>query len=103
MPFAQSEATRWISPAEILEYLAAGVPPVSTRVGDVAADWGRGDLVAIASGREAVLQALERSITRPRAKWRAEADGTLTWLSWNITWLRMRRLIEDSLRHRRTA
>jgi glycosyltransferase involved in cell wall biosynthesis len=38
MPFALNEATRSISPTKSLEYLAAGLPVVSTRVPDVVAD-----------------------------------------------------------------
>ncbi len=38
MPFALNEATRSISPTKTLEYLAAGLPVVSTRVPDVVAD-----------------------------------------------------------------
>ncbi len=40
MPFALNEATRSISPTKTLEYLAAGLPVVSTRVADVVADFG---------------------------------------------------------------
>jgi len=39
MPFAMNEATRSISPTKTLEYLAAGLPVVSTRVPDVVADY----------------------------------------------------------------
>ncbi|MFN2606665.1 MAG: glycosyltransferase [Acidimicrobiales bacterium] len=39
MPFALNEATRSISPTKTLEYLAAGLPVVSTRVPDVVADY----------------------------------------------------------------
>ncbi|MCU1371003.1 MAG: glycosyltransferase family 1 protein [Ilumatobacteraceae bacterium] len=38
MPFALNEATRSISPTKTLEYLAAGLPVVSTRVPDVVAE-----------------------------------------------------------------
>lgn len=38
MPFALNEATASISPTKTLEYLAAGLPVVSTRVPDVVAD-----------------------------------------------------------------
>ena len=41
MPFALNEATRSISPTKTLEYLAAGLPVVCTRVPDVVADYGR--------------------------------------------------------------
>jgi glycosyltransferase involved in cell wall biosynthesis len=39
MPFALNEATRSISPTKTLEYLAAGLPVVSTRVPDVVAGY----------------------------------------------------------------
>ncbi|GER23074.1 hypothetical protein NCCP1664_15700 [Zafaria cholistanensis] len=39
MPFALNEATRRISPTKTLEYLAAGLPVVSTRVPDVVTDY----------------------------------------------------------------
>jgi len=39
MPFALNEATRSISPTKTLEYLAAGLPVVSTRVPDVVTDY----------------------------------------------------------------
>jgi glycosyltransferase involved in cell wall biosynthesis len=38
MPFALNDSTRSISPTKSLEYLAAGLPVVSTRVPDVVAD-----------------------------------------------------------------
>jgi glycosyltransferase involved in cell wall biosynthesis len=39
LPFALNQATRSISPTKTLEYLAAGLPVVSTRVPDVVADY----------------------------------------------------------------
>jgi glycosyltransferase involved in cell wall biosynthesis len=39
MPFALNEATKSISPTKTLEYLACGLPVVSTRVPDVVADF----------------------------------------------------------------
>jgi glycosyltransferase involved in cell wall biosynthesis len=39
MPFALNEATRSISPTKTLEYLAAGLPVISTRVADVVTDY----------------------------------------------------------------
>ncbi|HEX9970099.1 MAG TPA: glycosyltransferase, partial [Acidimicrobiales bacterium] len=47
MPFAINEATRSISPTKTLEYLAAGLPVVSTPVPDVVADFP--GIVGIAS------------------------------------------------------
>lgn len=51
MPFALNEATRSISPTKTLEYLAAGLPVVSTHVPDVVADFASVvDLQAGAAG-----------------------------------------------------
>ena len=61
MPFALNEATRSISPTKTLEYLAAGLPVVSTRVPDVVADYeGIVDLRDDAGGfADACLHALD--------------------------------------------
>lgn len=61
MPFALNEATRSISPTKTLEYLAAGLPVVSTRVPDVVSDFAgvvdfRDDASGFASGCRAVLE-----------------------------------------------
>ena len=59
MPFALNEATRSISPTKTLEYLAAGLPVVSTRIADVVADFA--EVVALrddAAGFAAACRAL---------------------------------------------
>jgi glycosyltransferase involved in cell wall biosynthesis len=61
MPFALNEATRSISPTKTLEYLAAGLPVVSTRVADVVADYSTvvhlaDDGTGFAAACRAVLQ-----------------------------------------------
>jgi glycosyltransferase involved in cell wall biosynthesis len=66
MPFALNDATRSISPTKTLEYLAADLPVVSTRVPDVVADFGavvdlQDDAAGFARACEHVLtQAAER-------------------------------------------
>lgn len=52
MPFAQNDSTRAISPTKTLEYLAGGLPIVTTPVADVVADYG--DVVTVAEGSEFV-------------------------------------------------
>jgi glycosyltransferase involved in cell wall biosynthesis len=46
LPFAQNDATRFISPTKVLEYMAAELPSVSTPIADVAQPYGH--VVAIA-------------------------------------------------------
>lgn len=54
MPIALNEATRFISPTKMPEFLAAGVPVVSTPMPDLVADWAGDGLVSIADGPDAV-------------------------------------------------
>ena len=96
MPFALNEATRFISPTKTPEFLAAGVPVVSTSVPDVVADWGSDGLVTIADGAEPVVAALEAVLARPHEPWLARVDRRLAHLSWTATWNRMLLLIEDA-------
>ncbi len=96
MPFALNEATRFISPTKTPEYLAAGVPLVSTSVPDVVADWGLDKLVGIADGPDAVVSAVEAAMARPRQPWLANVDRRLNYMSWKATWVRMRALIEHA-------
>jgi UDP-galactopyranose mutase len=79
MPFAINEATRYISPTKTLEYLAAGLPVVSTAVPDVVADFG--EIVYIASDAAEFASALRRAemgddVRRSAGRARAAA---MTW------------------------
>jgi UDP-galactopyranose mutase len=96
MPFALNEATRFISPTKTPEFLAAGVPLVSTPVPDVVSDWGGDGSVEIADGADAVVAALERVLDRPLQPWLGRVDRRLARTSWAATWARMARLIEDA-------
>ncbi len=60
MPFALNEATRSISPTKTLEYLAAGLPVVSTRVPDVVADYG--DVVELRDDGASFAEACRRAL-----------------------------------------
>jgi glycosyltransferase involved in cell wall biosynthesis len=72
MPFALNEATRSISPTKTLEYLAAGLPVVSTRVPDVVSDYTgtvhlADDVTSFAAGcREVVGDSLSEREQRIR-------------------------------------
>ncbi|MGI4976374.1 MAG: glycosyltransferase [Janthinobacterium lividum] len=96
MPFALNEATRFISPTKTPEFLAAGVPVVSTPVADVVRDWGGPDreggtaLVRIAADAPGVVAALEATLAEPRAPWLARVDARLALMSWDMTWAAMR-------------
>ncbi|HYF09328.1 MAG TPA: glycosyltransferase [Acetobacteraceae bacterium] len=98
MPFAMNEATRFISPTKTPEYLAAGVPVVSTPIADVVDPYGKEELVAIAGTPEAMAAALDRLLAGVPADWRARVDLRLRRMSWNRTWSEMLALIEEAER-----
>ena len=101
MPFAQNEATRFISPTKTPEFLAAGVPLVSTPVADVVATWS--SVVSIASGPDAAVSALQAVLKRPRAAWLAKVDRALAGISWDDSWAGMLSLVENRLARLSTA
>lgn len=93
MPFALNESTRFISPTKTPEFLAAGLPVVSTAITDVIRPYGQAGLVEIASSAGEMLDRLDHVLARPRAPWLAEVDAFLAKGSWDRTWAAMQRLI----------
>jgi glycosyltransferase involved in cell wall biosynthesis len=93
MNFALNEATRFISPTKTPEFLAAGVPVVSTAIRDVVDPYGARGLVEIASTPAEVVDAAERVLARPKAPWLRKVDRHLATGSWDKTWRKMDRLI----------
>jgi UDP-galactopyranose mutase len=95
LPFAHNESTRFISPTKTPEYLAAGLPVVSTSIRDVVRPYGALDLVRITDAVDGFVEALDLAITRDRTdavRW-ARIDAYLSGLSWDRTWESMARLI----------
>ena len=91
MPFAINEATRFISPTKTPEYLAAGLPVVSTPIADVIRHYGAVEGVLIADGPEAFIAACERALELRSAgdQWREQADEMLSASSWDQVAARM--------------
>lgn len=89
MPFALNDSTRFISPTKTPEFLAAGLPLMSTPVPDVVRGYGAGRLVTIAEGREAVVEAVRGLLAKPAAGWLAGVDRHLATTSWDATWEEM--------------
>ncbi|WP_431266812.1 hypothetical protein [Dankookia sp. P2] len=97
MPFARNESTRFISPTKTPEFLAAGLPVVSTPITDVVRDWGPKEdggpgLVEIAADLMSFATALQLVLDRPRGPWLKQVDRRLAQLSWDRTWTEMRGL-----------
>jgi UDP-galactopyranose mutase len=102
MPFARNESTRFISPTKTPEFLAAGLPVVSTPITDVIRDWGPREgaegLVEIAAEPVGFAAALQQVLDRPRAAWLKRVDRRLAQLSWDRTWAEMQGLIATTRR-----
>ena len=101
LPFARNEATRFISPTKTPEYLAAGKPVVSTSIRDVVRPYGLRGLARIADDTSSFVNAIEAALGEDGAATRDLADAFLSHLSWDETWLRMRRAIRAAAAGRR--
>ena len=96
LPFARNDATRYISPTKTPEYMAAGRPVVSTSIRDVVRPYGQLGLVRIADTPAAFVDACRAAMAEdPEARLR-DADAFLRQTSWDGTWARMWRLVEQS-------
>jgi glycosyltransferase involved in cell wall biosynthesis len=91
MPFALNEATRSISPTKTLEYLAAGLPVVSTRVPDVVADYS--DVVYLREDGQGFAEACRRARLQGRGERDRQVRTLLAWHSWDGIAARMTELI----------
>ena len=101
LPFAHNDATRFISPTKTPEYLAAGLPVVSTSVKDVVTPYGERGLVHIADTASDFVRAIESAWSPARSHWLRDADALLATMSWDRTWSAMNELIEATLTERR--
>jgi UDP-galactopyranose mutase len=90
MPFARNEATRFISPTKTPEFLAAGLPVVSTPIRDVVRPWGEPGLVEIADDVPGFAAAIDRAVAKARTHaWRRDVATALARTSWDRTWATM--------------
>jgi UDP-galactopyranose mutase len=104
--FAQNESTRFISPTKTPEYLAAGKPVVSTPIRDVVCPYGQMGLVRIANDAPEFIAAVDDLLNSgaDRKPWLETVDRYLATMSWDETWERMSRLIDEVVAERtRTA
>lgn len=100
--FAQNESTRFISPTKTPEYLAAGKPVVSTPIRDVVCPYGQMGLVRIANNAQEFTAAID-DLLQPetnRKRWLETVDEYLATMSWDETWARMSRLIDETVASR---
>jgi glycosyltransferase involved in cell wall biosynthesis len=104
LPFARTEATRFISPTKTPEYLAAGRPVVSTSITDVVRTYGGLGLAQIADDPAAFAEAIDRALAGPPAGWLEAVDRHLAKMSWDRTWRPMHsHVLEAEMRRLRTS
>lgn len=97
MPFAINEATRYISPTKMLEYMACGRPSVSTPIKDVVDPYGH--LVSIAATSEEFIAACDEILARSpeqQAQHARDLAAAIALTSWEATASRMAELIEQA-------
>jgi UDP-galactopyranose mutase len=95
MPYALGRATRYISPSETPEFLAAGKRVVSTAIADVVEPYERLGLVGIGRNPDEFVEQLELALQPgPRAN-DALRDEVLDGMSWDDLWYRMDNLVQQ--------
>ena len=101
LPFALNDATRFISPTKTPEYLAAGLPVISTPIRDVVRPYGDLGLARIAENAGEFAAAMDHVLTYSMSlKWRERADAFLSTLSWDHTWNAMNQLMLTTAKKR---
>lgn len=86
MPFAINESTRFISPTKTPEFLAAGLPVVSTPITDVIRPYGEKKLVEIAACAEEFVAKVGQLLSTRSPDWLRRVDQHLSLSSWDLTW-----------------
>ncbi len=95
MPFAINEATRYISPTKTPEYLAAGLPVVSTPIRDVVRTYGNWERVVIADSVADFQRGISRALQRPMGNDEPALERFLREQSWDQTWQHMQRILSN--------
>lgn len=104
IPFALNESTQFISPTKTPEYLAGGVPVVSTSIQDVVNPYADEELVFIADTAEDFIMGIECAFNlRNDEQWLKEVDEFLSKTSWDTTWHNMKLIIQNKLDSRATG
>lgn len=93
--FALNDATRFISPTKTPEYLAAGLPVVSTPIRDVVRPYGDLGLVRIADTPAGFVQSCEAALNEDRSARLLKVDEFLSHNSWDKTQRQMYDIIVE--------
>lgn len=96
MPFALNEATRFISPTKMLEYMACGRPSVSTSIRDVVEPYGH--VISIADTPQDYVAACEAILARTPEQQAAHAAALAQAIS-RTSWDRTAQAMADLIAH----
>ncbi len=97
LPFALNDATRYISPTKVLEYMAAQLPIVSTAIRDVEQPYG--GLVAIGHDHNEFIAHCEAALAQSAEQTAAMAAAmreVVARTSWDATAARMHALMQQT-------
>lgn len=100
LPFARNESTTFISPTKTPEYLAAGLPVVSTSIADVKNPYEALGLVRISDSAPEFVAACDAALAEPVGGRLTAADVFLAQLSWDKTWTQMSLLVARAVQRR---
>lgn len=100
LPFALNDSTKYISPTKTPEYLAAGLPVVSTPIRDVVRPYGEMGMVHIADTPAGFIQSCESALNENKAERLKKVDKLLSQNSWNKTQQQMANLIFEVTKSR---
>ena len=106
IPFLLNDSTQYISPTKTPEYLAAGVPVVSTPIKDVVNPYGIEDLVHICVDSESWIKAVESELQKSPLNskaWLERVDQFLKGVSWDITYKAMHTNICDTMNNQKIS
>lgn len=106
IPFLLNESTKYISPTKTPEYLAAGVPVLSSAIVDVVNPYEINKLVQIFDDANSFILAGEKELAKTNAerrKWLKNVDLFLKDNSWDQTWHQIRQHISITLNHKRNS
>ena len=104
IPFLLNDSTRYISPTKTPEYLAAGVPVISSSIVDVVNPYSTNNLVHIADDANQFILAGEKELaTRNKKNWMSKVDLFLKGNSWDKTWGQMIHRINSTLKSKKTS
>ena len=98
IPFLINDSTRFISPTKTPEYLAAGIPVVSTAIRDVVNPYGLGRIVHIGFHSGDFVKAIDIELARTdKASWLTKVDAFLEGNSWNTTYISMHKICQEAI------